>query len=137
MPEILIIDDDADYAEALKLALEARSHEVRWAPDSAVGMEMIRSEPPDLIVLDIMMSTMGEGLHLAYRLKIDPQYARIPILMNTAIAQRTGLKFDPEDDDEFLPVDAYINKPDQLDVLCDHIARMLKRRQGTRRRTRK
>ena len=126
MSKILIIDDDCDYAESLKTVLEARSHHVMWAPDSVTGMEMIESSLPDLIILDIMMSTMGEGLHLAYRLKSDPEYARIPILMLTGIAQRTGIKFDPQDDSEFLPVDDYMEKSSKLDVLCAHISRMLK-----------
>jgi CheY-like chemotaxis protein len=127
MSKILIIDDDRDYVESLKSVLEARSYDVTWAPDSVVGMNMIRSDLPDLIILDIMMSTIGEGLHLAYRLKSDPEYAHIPILMLTGIAQRTGLKFDPQDDAEFLPVDDYMEKSSDLDVLCTHIARILKR----------
>jgi CheY-like chemotaxis protein len=127
MSKILIIDDDRDYAESLKSLLEVRSYDVTWAPDSVAGMKMIESDLPDLIILDIMMSTMGEGLHLAYRLKSDPKYAQIPILMVTGIAQRTGLKFDPQDDAEFLPVDDYVEKSNKLEVLCDHIARMLKR----------
>ena len=128
MPDILIIDDDSDFALSLKGILEARSYHVVWAADSVAGMEMIKSSPPDLITLDIMMSTMGEGLHLAYRLKSDPEYARIPIIMLTGIAQRTGLKFDPGDDAEFIPVDDYIEKSTPINVVCARIERMLKRR---------
>ncbi len=128
MSKILIIDDDADYAEALTVILKAQSYHVMWAPDSGVGMEMLKSDPPDVIILDIMMSTMGEGLHLAYRLKSNPEYAHIPILMVTAITKRTGLIFDPEDEAEFLPVDDYMDKSDQLDTICAHVARLLKRR---------
>lgn len=128
MPEILIIDDDSDYVEALKSILEACSYSVTWAPDSVIGMQMIKSAPPDMIILDIMMSTMGEGLHLAYRLKSDPEYAQIPVLMLTGIAQRTGLKFDPGDDAEFIPVEDYVEKSIKPDALCIHIARILKRR---------
>ncbi len=128
MPKILIIDDDSDYVSALRSILEAHSYNVTWAPGSAAGMEMIKSDLPDMIILDIMMSTMGEGLHMAYRLKSDPEYARIPILMLTSIAQRTGLKFDPEDDGEFIPVEGYMEKSTPPDVLCTRIARILKQR---------
>ena len=130
MPKILIIDDDSDYVSALKTMLEAHSYSVTWAPDSAAGMEMIESDLPDIIILDIMMSTMGEGLHLAYRLKSDPEYAEIPIIMLTGIAQRTGLKFDPSDDAEFIPVEDYMEKSTSPDDLCTHIARILKRQRG-------
>jgi DNA-binding response OmpR family regulator len=129
MSEILIIDDDHDYAESLKAMLNAHSYHVVWAPDSVTGMEMLRASTPDLIILDIMMSTMGEGLHLAYRLKSDPKYAHIPILMLTGITQRTGLKFDPQDDAEFLPVEDYMDKSEKLEVLCARIARILKSRE--------
>lgn len=129
MSEILIIDDDRDYAESLKAMLNAHSYHVIWAPDSVTGMEMLRASTPDLIILDIMMSTMGEGLHLAYRLKSDPKYAHIPILMLTGITQRTGLKFDPQDEGEFLPVEDYMDKSENLEVLCAHIARILKSRE--------
>ncbi len=125
MSKILIIDDDPDYAEALKIVLTARSYHVTWAPGSAVGLEMIRSNPPDLIILDIMMSTMAEGIHLTYKLKSSPEYAHIPILMVTAITERTGLRFSPENDAEFLPVDGYMDKSDQLDVICARVARIL------------
>ncbi len=128
MPKILIVDDDPDYAESVKVVLEARSYDVTWAPNSVAGMKVIESDAPDLIILDIMMSTMGEGLHMAYRLKSDPKYAQIPIVMLTGIARRTGLKFDPENDSEFIPVDDYIDKSTDLDVLCSSIARILKKR---------
>ena len=128
MSKILIIDDDVDYAEALKAMLEAQSYQVMWAPGSIAGMEMIRSYVPDLIILDIIMSTMGEGVHLAYKLKSDPQYAHIPILMLTGIARRTGLRFDPQDDAEFLPVDDYVDKAESFDVLEVRVARVLGRR---------
>ena len=127
MPNILIIDDDFDYAEALKTMLEARSYTVTWAPNSVAGMQMIKASLPDMIILDIMMSTIGEGLHLAYRLKSAPEYAQIPILMLTSIAERTGLRFDIGDDAEFIPVDDYMEKSTPSDVLCTHIARILKR----------
>ena len=58
MSKILIIDDDPDYAESLKIMLETRSHHVMWASDSIEGMEMIKSGSPDLIILDIMMATI-------------------------------------------------------------------------------
>ena len=130
MAKILIIDDDFDYVEPLQSILELCSYDVTWAANSASGMKLIESNRPDLIILDIMMTTMGEGLHLAYRLKSDPKYAQIPIVMLTGIAQRTGLKFDPDDDAEFIPVDEYLDKSTPPDVLCTHIARALRRQKA-------
>lgn len=125
MSKILIIDDDQDYAESLEIALKAHSHVVAWASDSIEGMKMLEADRPDLIILDIIMTTMGEGLLLAYKLKSDPRYAKIPILILTGLSQLTGLKFDPQDENEFLPVDDYLEKSGEIDSLCAHVKRLL------------
>jgi len=128
MSKILIIDDNREYAESLEIALQARSHQVMWAPDSIIGMEIIESELPDLIILDIIMSSIGEGVLLAYKLKSDPRYACIPIIMLTGITQLTGLQFNPKNkEEEILPVECYMEKSEGLVALCSQIERILAR----------
>jgi len=125
MSKILIIDDNRDYAESLEIALQARSYQVMWAPDSIIGMEIIESELPDLIILDVIMSSMGERILLAYKLKSDSRYAFIPIIMLTGITQLTGLRFDPKNEDEVLPVECYMEKSEGLNALCSRVERIL------------
>jgi len=125
MSKILIIDDNREYAESLEIALQARSHQVMWAPDSIAGMEIIESELPDLIILDIIMSSIGEGVLLAYKLKSDPRYSRIPIIMLTGITQLTGLKFNPKNKEDILPVECYMEKSEGLGALCSQVERIL------------
>ena len=98
MSKILIVDDDPDIVLAVRMSLEAEGHEVIEAVSGADGIEKIKSEEPDLIILDVMMETKTEGFQLALKLRSqDPsseyiQYKNIPILMLTAIHSTTPLK---------------------------------------------
>jgi len=115
MAKILIIDDDPDMVLALRLCLEDAGYEIIEAGNGNEGLEKVKSENPDLIVLDVMMNTATEGFQVALTLRSsDPEseyapYHQIPILMLTAIHTTTPLRFGP--DEEYLPVDDFIDKP--------------------------
>ena len=117
MAKILIIDDDIDIVESMRLILEANSHEVESAQNGEEGLQKVKGFEPDLIILDVMMETTTSGFHVAYQLRnADPaseyvKYSKVPILMITAVSDKTRMPFDPETDKEFLPVDGYIAKP--------------------------
>jgi CheY-like chemotaxis protein len=112
MPKkILIIDDDIDLVEAMRLTLETAGFEVIDAQDGAKGLEMARSQHPDLILLDVMMDTQDEGFHVAYQMRQDEALKNIPIIMLTAVGQETGFTFNKEKDEDFLPVDEFLEKP--------------------------
>ena len=117
MAKILIIDDDIDIVESMRLILEANLHEVESAKNGEEGLQKVKEFEPDLIILDVMMETTTSGFHVAYQLRnTDPasqyaKYSKVPILMITAVSEKTRMPFDPEKDEEFLPVDGYIAKP--------------------------
>jgi CheY-like chemotaxis protein len=124
--KILIIDDDPDITEAMTVVLENRGYEVRGARDGAEGMEMLQQTRPDLIILDVMMRTSQE---LSRELKGNPQYKNIPILMLTAVKQKTGLDFKVEAGDQsWLPVEEYLDKPVKPDVLLEKVEDLLSSR---------
>jgi two-component system, OmpR family, alkaline phosphatase synthesis response regulator PhoP len=85
--KILLIDDDPDFVEAVKVIVENGGYEVRVAYDGAEGLEAVAEEKPDLIVLDVMMPVMN-GHEACAKLKADPQTAKIPIILLTAVADR-------------------------------------------------
>jgi CheY-like chemotaxis protein len=123
---ILIIDDDPDITHAMRIVLENRGHEVRQASDSREGMERLQEARPDLIILDVMMRTSQEGFELSRELKHKPEYKDIPILMLTAVKQKTGLDFKTAaGDDEWLPVEEFLDKPVKPDVLLDKVDTLL------------
>lgn len=124
--KVLIIDDDFDLVEAMRITLEAAGFEVIDAQDGEKGLEKIRSETPDLVVLDVMMSSMDEGFHVAYKIREEAAIKDTPIVMLTAVGNQTGFKFDPGKDADFLPVDAFLEKPVNPKKLVDVVHQNIK-----------
>lgn len=112
MPKkILIIDDDIDLVEALRMTLESAGFTVIDAQSGKAGLAMVETEYPDLVILDVMMGSQDEGFHVAYQIRANKDTADLPIIMLSAVGQETGFSFDKEKDADFLPVNAFIEKP--------------------------
>ncbi len=123
--KILIIDDDDDLVHAIRLPLEAEGYRVLRAENGDSGLKMVKEVKPDLIILDVMMDSTTAGFQVSLALR-DPdprsEYAAhktIPILMLTAIHATTPLRFAPDKD--YLPVDAFIEKPIEPQMLLKHV----------------
>jgi DNA-binding response OmpR family regulator len=86
MKKVLLVDDDVEFCEATRLTLESRDYDVSVAHDGKEGLEKIRSELPDLVILDVMMPEMN-GYDVCVVVKADPELKRIPIVLLTAIDQ--------------------------------------------------
>lgn len=80
---ILVVDDDADVREVLRLFLEGRGFRVREAENGADALDALARERPSLILLDMMMPVMS-GPELLERMRPDPELASIPVLLVTA-----------------------------------------------------
>lgn len=127
MPIILIIDDDQDIVEGMKLVLESKNYIVKTAESGDEGLSMVKNKKPDLIILDVMMETRDKGFEVARELKKNESYRNIPILMLTAIKENTGLDFEKEaGDPDWLPVDDYCDKPLNPEQLVSKIENLLK-----------
>jgi CheY-like chemotaxis protein len=92
--KMLVVDDDMDVVTMVETILRKEGYEVISANDKTAGMEMIRSEKPDLALLDVMMSTHYEGFELAKEILDDPQLSKIPVLMQTSIEVLTTTRPD-------------------------------------------
>lgn len=131
MAKILIIDDDPDIVLAVRMALESVGHTITEAGSGKEGIEKIRADSPDLIILDVMMESKTEGFQMALKLHSpDPtsEYADfkdIPILMLTAIHSTTPLRFEPDID--YLPVELFVDKPVDPDDLISKVDWLLSR----------
>ena len=126
MPKILIIDDDPDIGEAMKVVLESKNYEVTIARSGEEGLKKTRESKPNLIILDVMMESMDKGFDVARNLKKDERHKDIPILMLTAIKEKTGLGFEKEaGDPDWLPVDGYCEKPLKPDELISKVEALL------------
>lgn len=123
--KILIIDDDIELSRTLRAVLEGQGFAVHLAEDSEEGIALARAVRPDLIILDVMMRTAGEGFSAAQALKGDAGLAAIPIIMVTAVKEETGFAFNPREDQEFLPVDRFLDKPVDPKKLIEEIRSLI------------
>lgn len=80
---ILVVDDDPDKCELLRIALQMAGYDVRTANDGEAGLSAVESYPPDLIITDVMMPKM-DGYELARRVRANPQTRFIPLIIQTA-----------------------------------------------------
>lgn len=84
---ILLIDDDPDFVEAVRVIVENGGYDVRVAYDGQEGLDAVAEKKPDLIVLDVMMPVL-DGHATCAKLKTDTTTADIPIILLTAVADR-------------------------------------------------
>ncbi|HVO40777.1 MAG TPA: response regulator [Spirochaetia bacterium] len=121
MKKILIVDDDRDVFESMKIVLEAEGYGVDWATNGTEAITKARALKPDLMILDVMMNSDDEGFQVTYKMKQDPQLSCIPIVMVTSVGARTGFSFDRKRDEDFLPVNEFLEKPVDPRVLVDKV----------------
>jgi len=124
--KILIVDDDLDYVKSIRAILESKDYAVQSAHNKESAMEKIKNIRPDLILLDIMMDRLDDGLTICYRLKHDAELKKIPILAISAITEKTGFKFSPATDGKGFEADDYVEKPVKPAVLLERIEKLLK-----------
>jgi len=119
---ILIVDDEPDLVEFVKIRLEANNYETITAVDGEEAIAAVKKEKPDLIVLDILLPKMN-GYEVCTRLKNDPECASIPVLMLTAKAQENDILLAKKSG-----ADAYISKPFEASLLLFHIKELLEKK---------
>ncbi len=125
---ILIVDDDEDITTSLKVILEAQGFKTFSAVTGPEALEKLKTVLPDLIILDVMLEGMSDGFDLARQLKNQDPYKKIPIVIITALGEKTGFHFDAKiDKEKWLPVDAYFEKPINFQVLIAEIEKLLRR----------
>jgi len=129
--KILVIEDDEQMVEFVKKVLETHSYQVHSAPSAEEGLKKVKELSPDLIILDVMLETKGEGFWTAQKLKSADarseyrEYSHIPILMLTAIHTETEFRFSPETDGEYLPVEDFVEKPVEPSELVQKVKNLL------------
>ncbi len=115
---ILLVDDDAEIIESLRLALEAQDYQVLVARDGNQGLALIERENPDLIILDMMMPKRSGFLVLERLKRLGEKKHRI--IMITANEGNRHKAYA-----EMLGVDDYVRKPFPMDRLIQSVQRLL------------
>ena len=126
--DILIIDDDRDLVNSIEIILQSKNYQVRKAFNGKDGFAQIENKIPDLVLLDVMMVTDTEGFDLAYKLRDNPMYRGIPIIMITAFTQKMA-ENGPERFQHIMgeawPVSFFLEKPIDPEVLLTTVEAVL------------
>ncbi len=126
--DILVIDDDRDLVSSVEIILQSKDYQVRSAFNGKEGYAKIEEKIPDLILLDVMMATDTEGFDLAYKLKNNPSYRQIPIVMITSFPQKMAEE-GPERFQHIMgeswPVSLFLEKPIDPEVLLETVEEVL------------
>lgn len=126
MEKILIVDDDVDFCEATKLVLESKAYKISLAYDGKEGLQKVRSERPDLVILDVIMPEMN-GYDVCVVMKADPELSRIPVILLTAVDQKMFRTSFTKEMGLMTEADDYIAKPVEPEELVERIEALLMR----------
>ena len=121
MQHILIIEDDPDIVELLRFNLERESYRVTSAGDGDAGLAALRRDPPDLLVLDLMLPKLS-GLEVCRKVRADPALGNLPVIMVTARSEDVDVICGIE-----IGADDYITKPFSPRQLVARVGAVLRR----------
>ena len=125
MAKILVVDDDPDFVEVTRIILESNGYDVISASDGDEAIEKMKSDTPDLVLLDIMMSQPLDGVEVSRKMLEDSTLRRVPIIVVSSITDSPHLAEFPTD--EYLPMDDWITKPAQPEDLLAKVKKYLER----------
>jgi two-component system alkaline phosphatase synthesis response regulator PhoP len=121
---ILVVDDEPDFAGIVQQNLEKEGFEVEVAYDGEEGLEKVRANPPDAIVLDVMMPGK-DGYQVCSELKANDRYADIPIILLTAVASHVTSTRYSHRDGMSTEADDYLAKPASAEQITESIKGLL------------
>jgi formate transporter len=120
---LLIVDDDPDFVEIIRAILLEENYQVSTAANGKEAWNAMVKKSPDVVLLDVMMSTTLEGVDVSRKMAADPKLKDVPIIMISSIDSSWHANKLP--DDLHLPIDAWISKPVDPDHLLTTIRRFL------------
>jgi CheY-like chemotaxis protein len=123
MARVLVVDDDPDFCEITRTVLEGAGHQVATAPSGDAALAQMRQQAPDLVILDVMMSSGLDGLDLSDRMQADAHLKKVPIVMVSAIASSNYAGMFPTD--AYVAIDAWLSKPIAPQALLETVERLL------------
>lgn len=124
MTTILIVDDDPDLVTVCRSILQAEGYQVLDAQNGNQALKVMRRERPDLVLLDIMMTTILDGLSVSEEMQADPELRDVPIIMISSITDTQFAAMFPTD--EYVHMDAWISKPIHPEDLLKKITQCLR-----------
>jgi CheY-like chemotaxis protein len=123
MAKILVIDDDRDYIKITRMILQSGGYDVITAASGEEGLKVMRREKPDMVILDVMMAYILEGLDIRRQMAADPDLKSIPVIMSTSLTGERVQRNLPSD--EYVPDSAWLHKPIDPDKLLEQVKKTI------------
>ncbi|MBI5688348.1 MAG: response regulator transcription factor [Verrucomicrobia bacterium] len=125
--QLLIIDDDPDFAEGIKSILVKAKYKVDMAHNPKDGWAALEKNKYDLLLLDVMMGRGAEGIMIARKLGKDAKFRELPVLIITSIREQMAFLFPGGAvHPNFVDVDELIEKPVEPKLLLDKVSALIK-----------
>ncbi len=121
---ILVVDDEPDFASIVQANLKKEGFNVEVAYDGVEALEKVKANPPDAIVLDVMMPEK-DGFEVCAELKKDKKYKHIPIIMLTAVADHVSSTRYSHHDGMSMEADDYLPKPASAEDISESVKRLV------------
>jgi len=121
---ILVVDDEPDFASIVQANLKKEGFNVEVAYDGVEALEKVKANPPDAIVLDVMMPEK-DGFEVCSELKKDEKYKDIPIIMLTAVADHVSSTRYSHHDGMSMEADDYLPKPASAEDISESVKRLV------------
>jgi len=131
--KIVMIDDNTDFLFTMETFLKKNGFEVQTAEDGQKGIELIRKERPDLVLLDIMMETLFSGFEVCKAVRSDDDLKYIPIIGISAMGEELDIDYSQWPDYEYFRPDAFLDKPIDKQRLLQLIPEVIQKAQKRKR----
>ncbi len=122
---ILVVDDDPIYVKSTQAILESHGYRVDIAQDGSEALAIMERERPDLVILDVMMDWVLEGVTISQEMMSRRELQGIPIIMITSIRSSEHLRMFPQD--QYLHINSWLDKPCAPDQLVSEVEKTLAR----------
>jgi len=119
---ILSIEDDPEMSSLIQLIFERKGHRVIGARRGELGLELIKSLKPDVLLLDLMLPDI-DGWELYRQMKTDKELAKVPIIIVSARSEEQ----DAANGFHVIDNDRFIQKPFEVKELIDTVTHMLEK----------
>ena len=109
--KIVLVDDNTDYLFTMETFLSRNGFDVTTADDGKSALELIRKEPPDVVLLDVMMESLFSGFEVCKQLRMDDELKDIPIIGISGMGDELGIDYKQWPDYEYFKPDDFLDKP--------------------------
>ena len=126
MARILIVDDDPDFVEVIRLLLGSKGYQVDSASNVELALRSMSEHAPGLVILDMMICFVMDGYTIAREMRVSPAWKDIPILVVSSFTEAQCASMHPRT--ERLAVDGWITKPVNPEKLFQQVGSLLTER---------